>query len=123
MNDTTVSILLCTIFICQLASLTIGYKTKTLTASIAYVNAIFAIGVLGFGSVDLLCGNPQLFELLTVVILAIEVVILSCALYVILRFKNTIYVKVINTLGFCFHILATLGMLIFMFTFNLNRLF
>tara|TARA_R110002049_G_scaffold47596_2_gene137261 strand:+ start:459146 stop:459301 length:156 start_codon:yes stop_codon:yes gene_type:complete len=49
--------------------------------------------------------------------------ILIGALYGIGGFNNKTAVKAINYMGFGIHLLATLGMLYYMATFKLNRLF
>ena len=122
MNDTSVSITIITILICHLIIITIGYKLNKTIVSISYLNAIFATGILIFWIIDTLNVNHH-FQFSELIVLCIEVCIFIFALYSIIGFHNKNYVKVINYIGLGIHILATTGMLIFMYTFKLNKLF
>ena len=121
MNDTSVSLVMVMIFFCHLATIIIGYKIKKIILSISYLNMIFVIGFLIMGANDIL--NIKQFQFRELVVLSIEVCILIFAIYSIIGFHNKTYVKVINHIGFWLHILATTGMLIFMFSFKLDHLF
>ncbi|MCL5129993.1 MULTISPECIES: hypothetical protein [unclassified Algibacter] len=120
MNDTTIIVALVIILICHLAVISIGYKIKKTVLSISYVNAIFVIALLVFWGVDIVNIKEHHFEFRELILLGLEVCILICAIYSITGFYNKTFVKVINYIGFWFHVLALVGMLIFMWTFTLN---
>jgi hypothetical protein len=123
MNDTTVSVVMVMIFFCHLATIIIGYKIKKIILSISYLNMIFVIGLLIMGANDILNIKQHQFQFRELFVLSIEFCILIFAIYSIIGFHNKTYVKVINHIGFWLHILATTGMLIFMFSFKLDHLF
>lgn len=123
MNDTTVRVIMVIILICHLVTITIGYKIKKTTLSISYLNAIFVIGILAFFVIDTQNIAQHPFEFREVFVLGLEASILIFALYAIMGFYNKTYVKVINYIGFWFHTLAIASMLVFMFTFKLERLY
>lgn len=123
MNDTSASIGIVITLILQLVVLTIRYKIKKPIISIAYVNASIAIGILLFWGIDTLFLKQHQFETREVFIGCLEVSVLLFALYAITGFHHKNYVKIINQIGFWFHVLATIGMLIFMYTFKIDRLF
>ena len=123
MTDTTVSVVLVIILICHLTNITIGYKIKKTIVSIAYLNAVFVIGMLVFWVVDTQNIKQHQFEFRELAVLCLEACILISALYAIMGFQNKTYVKVINHIGFWLHILAITGMLIFMSTFKFDSLY
>ncbi|MFB9054136.1 hypothetical protein ACFFVB_13690 [Formosa undariae] len=123
MNDTTVSTLLIIILSCHLATIIIGYKTKEVIKSMSYLNAIFALGLLVFFAINTLKTNRHPFQITEVLALGVEVCILIFAVVAVIGFRNKAYVKVINYMGFWFHLLVSAGMIIFMFTFKMDRLF
>lgn len=76
-----------------------------------------------FWVIDTMKIKQHQFQFRELFVLWLEACILIFALYSIIGFHNKTYVKIINHIGFWFHILATIGMLIFMSTFKINRLF
>ncbi|GAL64190.1 hypothetical protein [Algibacter lectus] len=123
MTDTTVIIALVIILICHLAAISIGYKTKKITLSIAYVNAVFVIGMLIFWVVDTVNIKTHHFETREWFVLGFEVCVLLCAISSITKFYNKTFVKILNYIGFWLHVLALVGMLVFMWWFKLERLY
>ncbi|WP_282148942.1 hypothetical protein [Algibacter lectus] len=123
MTDTTVIIALVIILICHLAAISIGYKTKKIVLSIAYVNAVFVIGMLIFWVVDTVNIKTHHFETREWFVLGFEVCVLLCAISSITKFYNKTFVKILNYIGFWLHVLALVGMLVFMWWFKLERLF
>jgi len=114
MTDTTVIIALVIILICHLTAISIGYKTKKTALSIAYVNAIFVIGMLIFWVVDTVNIKAHHFETREWFILGFEVCVLLCAISSITKFYNKTFINLINYTGFWLHVLALVGMLVFM---------
>ncbi|MEL0652584.1 hypothetical protein V6246_14240 [Algibacter sp. TI.3.09] len=123
MTDTTVIIALVIILICHLAVISIGYKTKKTALSIAYVNAVFVIGMLIFWAVDTVNIKTHHFETREWFVLGFEVCVLLCAISSITKCYNKTFVKVITYIGFWLHVLALVGMLVFMWWFKLERLY
>ncbi|SFD60894.1 hypothetical protein SAMN04489722_11324 [Algibacter lectus] len=123
MTDTTVIIALVIILICHLAAISIGYKTKKIALSIAYVNAVFVIGMLIFWVVDTVNIKTHHFETREWFVLGFEVCVLLCAISSITKFYNKTFVKILNYIGFWLHVLALVGMLVFMWWFKLERLY
>ena len=123
MTDTSVIIALVIILICHLAAISIGHKTKKIALSIAYVNAVFVIGMLIFWVVDTVNIKTHHFETREWFVLGFEVCVLLCAISSITKFYNKTFVKILNYIGFWFHVLALVGMLVFMWWFKLERLY
>lgn len=123
MNDTAVIIIIAIILICHLATIIIGLKIKKTILSISYLNAIFAIVILVFFVIETLNIKQHQFQFRELFIICLEVCTLIFALYSIKGFYNKTYVKIINHISFWLHILATIGMLIFMSAFKLNKLY
>ncbi|WP_282165200.1 hypothetical protein [Cellulophaga baltica] len=123
MNDTTVNVVIVLILICHLAALILGYKMEKTTLFISYLNAIVVVGILIFWINKNLNIQEHYFEFREACALCVEACILIFALYSITGYSTNTYVKVINYVGFGLHVLATLGMLIFMSVFKMNKLF
>ena len=123
MIDTTVSIVIVIILISQLVALTIGYKIKKPIVSMAYANASISLGILVFCGIDMLSLKQHQWQIIDVLIIGLEVSILLFALCAIIGFHQKKLVKIINKIGFWFHVLAAIGMFVFMSTFKLDRLF
>lgn len=99
-------------------------KTKTPKAMllISYLNAIVALCVILYWVVKNLTIQQHYFEFREAFVLCLEACILIFALYGILGFQS-ITLKVINYVAFGLHLLAAIGILYFMLTFKMNRLF
>ena len=123
MTDTTVIIALVIILIFHLATISIGYKTKKTALSVAYVNAVFVIGMFIFWVVDTVNIKAHHFETREWFVLGFEVCVLLCAISSITKFYNKTFVNVINYIGFWLHVLAVIGMLFFMSMFKFSKLY
>tara|TARA_R110000868_G_scaffold45958_5_gene152207 strand:+ start:16287 stop:16679 length:393 start_codon:yes stop_codon:yes gene_type:complete len=123
MNDTYISIALILILICHLAAFIIGYKMHKTTLIISYINAIVVLGILIFWVNKNLNIQQHHFEFREALALCLEACILIFALFYIVGFHMNSYIKVINYIGFALHLLATIGLLIFILVFKFNRLF
>ena len=123
MNDVSIRNALIVILICQVATVLFGYKMQKTTLSISYLNAISVLGIFVFWVIKNLHTKQPNLEIREIVVVGLEVCVLLFALYSIIGFYNKAYVKVINYIGFGIHVLATIGMLFFITTFKLNRLF
>lgn len=123
MNDTTVTVAIVIVLICHVVSIAIGYKMEKTTLFISYLNAIVVIGILIFWVNKNLNIQQHHFEFRESAALCLEACILVFALYSIIGFHNNAFVKVINYVGFGLHLLATIGMLIFMSVFKMDKLF
>ncbi|MEB8330214.1 hypothetical protein OO009_12690 [Flavobacteriaceae bacterium KMM 6897] len=123
MNDINVSTAMIIIFICHLATITIGYKMQKSTLLISYLNAVIVIGIFIFWTINSLNKNQHNLEFRELFVIGLEACILIFALYAIIGYHNKTYVKVINYIGFGFHLLVTSAMLYYISTFKFNRLF
>ncbi|MEP3836481.1 MAG: hypothetical protein ABJM36_02485 [Algibacter sp.] len=123
MNDIVVSILMIIILSCHLAAFIIGYKTQKMTLILSYLNAVFVIGMFVFWAINSLNKKQYHFEITEVFVICLEACILICALYSIIGFHNKTHVKVINSIGFAIHLLATAGMLYYISIFKFDSLF
>lgn len=123
MNDIVVSIIMIIILSCHLAVLIIGYKTRKITLKISYLNALFVIGIFIFWAINSLNKKQYNFEMNELFVICLEACFLIFALYSIIGFHNKTYVKVINSIGFGIHLLATTGMLYYISIFKFDRLF
>ena len=123
MNDINLIKAMIVIFICQLATIAIGYIMQKTTLSISYLNAVIVIGIFIFWGINSLNVKQHNLEFRELVVICMEACILIFALYSIIGFHNKTYVKVINYIGFGIHLLCTAGMLYYISTFEFNRLF
>lgn len=123
MNDINVSTAMIIILICHLTIIIIGYKMHKTILLISYLNAVIVIGIFIYFTINSLNIAQHNFELRELLVLCLEACILIFSLYTIIGFQDKTYVKVINYIGFGIHLLATTGMLYFMLTFKLNKLF
>ncbi len=123
MNDVYLTTILTITLICHISAIIIGYKIKKTTLTISYLNAVTVIGVF----VILAVSSPNItqhrFEIRELLVIGLESCILIFAFYFVLGFRNKIYVRVINFIGFGIHLLATTGMFYYMFTFEFDKLF
>lgn len=123
MNDTNVNTAIIIILICHLATIIIGCKMRKINLSIAYLNIVIVIGLFVVWSTNSLNIKQHNFELSELLIASIEVCVLIPGLFTIFSSLTKPIVKIINYIGFSFHLLTTIGMLYFMFTFKLDKLF
>ena len=123
MNDTIASTALLSILICHIAVIAIGYKRQKTTVYISYLNAVLLLGVFIFLAFDSPNIKQHNFEFREVLVLGVEACIFLFAVYSIMGFHTKTYVKVINYFGFGIHLAATIGMLYFILTFKLDKLF
>ncbi|MCK0157901.1 hypothetical protein MWU65_11960 [Cellulophaga sp. F20128] len=123
LNDLTVSTILIVVLICHLATLIVGYKKQRTSVFISYLNAVMGVGLIVFWAIDGLTVKPHTLEVSELVVLGLEVCIILFALYTIFSRHTKTYIKAINYIGFGMHVLATSGMLYFLTTFKLDKLF
>ena len=123
MNDVNASIAMIIILVCHIAIITIGYKKQKTILLISYLNVVIVIGIFVFWVINSLNTKQHNFELRELFGICLEACILIFGLYTILGFQNKTYVKLINYIGFGIHLFAVTGMLYFMLTFKLDRLF
>ena len=123
MSDVSISNTMIVILICHFAVLIIGYKMRKTMVLISYINAVMVIGIFVFWTINSLPIKQPNFEFRELFVIGLEVCILIFALYSIIGFYNKTLVKAVNYIGFGFHLLATTGMLYYLATFKLNRLF
>jgi hypothetical protein len=121
MNKIYISLAIVIIF--HLVALIFGYKMQKITLLISYLNAIVVVGVLIFWVNKNLNIQKHYFEFREAFALCLEACILIFALYSIIGFHNNIYIKGVNYIAFGLHLLAAIGMLIFISVFKFNRLF
>ena len=110
------------ILICQIATLLIGIKISKTQVVVSYLNAIVVIGILIFWVSQNLNLQQHYFEFREAFVLCLEACILIFALYSILGFQNNT-LKTINYIGFALHLLAAVGLLVFILTFKITKLF
>lgn len=123
MIDKYVNLVIVLILICHLIAFIIGQKMQKTALLISYVNAIVVICILVFWVNKNLNIQEHYFEFKEVLVLCLEACVLIFALCSIVGFYNNSYVKVINYIAFGLHVLAAMGMLIFMLVFKYNKLF
>ena len=117
MTDTHVIITLVIILICHLTVISIGYKIKKTALSIAYVNAVFVIGMLIFWAVDAVSVKTYHFEFRALFVIGLQVCVLLFAIFSITKLYNKTFVNVINYIAFWLHVLGLVGMLVFIWGF------
>ncbi|SDH90918.1 hypothetical protein SAMN04489796_105136 [Winogradskyella thalassocola] len=81
------------------------------------------IGIFVFWAITIPNIKEHNFEFRELVFIGLEACILLFALYAIFGFYNKMPVKVINSIGFGLHLLATIGLLYYMLAFKFDRLF
>jgi hypothetical protein len=118
-----IHIILAIVIICHLVALIVGYKMQKTTLLISYLNAIVVIGILVYWINKNLNIQRHYFEFREAFALCLEACVLIFALYSIIGFQNNVYVKGVNYVGFGLHLLAAIGMLLFISLFKFNRLF
>lgn len=123
MNDINVRTALIIILICNVVTITIGYKMRKTSLLISYLNAVIVTSIFVFWAINSLNIKQHSFEFRELVVIGLEACILIVALYAIRGPHNKAYVKVINYIGFGIHLLATTGMLYYISTFKFDRLF
>lgn len=123
MKDIHVNITLISILIFHLGTITIGYKMQKTTLIISCLNAVVALGIFVFFAITTPNIMQHNFEIVEILVLCLEACVLIFAIYSIIGFHNRTYIKVISFIGFGIHLFATIGMLYFMMTFKMNKLF
>ncbi len=123
MHDTSISAAVIIFLICHLATITIGCKTQKTTLLISYLNVIVVIGVFLFWMIYTLNIKKHIFEFRALFVIGMEACILIFALFYIIGFHKKTYVKVINYIGFGVHLLIATGMLYYISTFKIDKLF
>ncbi|MFT6966585.1 MAG: hypothetical protein ACJAT1_001805 [Marivirga sp.] len=118
-----IHIILAIVIIFHLVALIVGYKIQKTTLLISYLNVIAVIGVLVYWINKNLTIQQHYFELREAFALCLEACVLIFALYFIIGFQNTVYIKSVNYVAFGLHLLIAIGLLLFISLFKFNRLF
>ncbi|WP_152487207.1 hypothetical protein [Winogradskyella psychrotolerans] len=123
MNDTYINTTLIIILICHLVAIIVAYKKGKSTLIIPYLNMVMVIGIFVFWAITIPDIKEHNFEFRELVVIGLETCILIFAFYAIFGFYNKMPVKVINSIGFGLHLLATIGLLYYMLAFKFDSLF
>ena len=99
-----------------------GYFAQKLPLFIATLNIIAALAVVGYWAIRQLQIQQHYFDVREMTVLGIEIIICIAAIYLIASGNKYKWIITIEYAVFCFHLLALIIAVIFMFTFKMTKL-
>lgn len=99
-----------------------GYKTNQLAFFIPLLNLVSALTLLLYWLQKQIRITQHNIDLREIMVLSLEVIVMSCAIYSIMSHQHQHWLSVIQYIFFAIHLLCLILFLVFVLTFKTKRL-